>query len=136
MKKYLIILIFLIGTLSVYGQGFVNFVPIEKNTGSTNYSNTNTCSHKKSTIGYILDENGYIKKKINLKVSVESTKFSETVKIVSYYNVVQGFSANWVDVSVLAQPIGAQIPMNKRQKVAYANFMYWAYWNIDIIWFN
>ena len=144
MKKLLITVISVFFTLNTFAQ-FATFEPIinEASTPSSrpnNYSNTrdnnSNMNSTTSTTGYVLDESGQLVKRIQIKVSIQETNFGEKIKIVSYYSVNPGFGANWISTSTTAQAIDGEIPISAQQKVAYANFMYWAYIANQKIWFN
>ena len=136
MKKSTILFVMLFIVGKCFAQ-FATFEPIiNEMPGSMSGSRSSGDVGSTSQVtGYILDENGFVDKKVKLKVVVSNTAYGESIKITGYYNVIPGFSANWVSTSVSAQPIGGQSPITAQQKVAYANFIYWAYWNGDKIWF-
>lgn len=138
MKNILIFLAFALTVSTVFAQGgMATFKPIVPSTPQPMQSGfQNDVGELTKSTGYILDESGYVKSKIQIKVSSQITAFGESMRIVSYYNVVPGFGANWESVSVDAHSIGGQLPITQQQKVAYANFSYWASWGSEIIWFN
>lgn len=135
MKKRTIILIMLFISMKGFAQ-FATFDPIMPNTPASGSTTSNDEGEIARTTGYILDNSGYVIRKLHLKVSVETTSFGESVRIVSFYNVNKGFGAGWENVSVPAQAVGGQTPITEQQKVAYSNFNYWAFWGTDQIWFS
>ncbi|MDD4821704.1 MAG: hypothetical protein PHI48_04000 [Bacteroidales bacterium] len=140
MKKLIIITVILLSSASCFAQ-FATFEPIvSKVPNSSNNpipsGSSDDIGEVTRTTGYILSDSGSVMRKIQLKVSTKTTEFGESVRIIAYYNVIPGLDATWNKVSVRAQAIGGELPITKQQKVAYANFTYWAYWNFGKIWFK
>lgn len=94
----------------------------------------------KTTTGYILDNSGNITKKVQLKIKAITENSKTTVYIVSYYNVDPTFGGGkWSDFpyKMTAYDFAGKVPITNLEKVAYANFTYYAFWDgSGKIWFN
>lgn len=134
MKRVILIaLVFLGVSLNGFSQ-LLEFKPFIG--GSSTQSSQQDLGETYRTTGYIINLDGKIVKKLQLKVSVESSMYGDIIRIVGYYRVIDGFGASWERVSVTANAIGASMPVFEQEKRAYGNFMYWAYWGNDKIYFN
>ncbi len=135
MKK-IVFLLFLM-SISFHGFSQIVYTPsIPNRSGSFYQNNQDDPGETYRTTGYILNSSGQIVKKIQIRVSVNSSPFGEIVKIVAYYRVIEGLGAYWERVSISANTVKGQIPVFDEDKVGYNNFMYWANWGASKIWFN
>lgn len=138
MKKVILLALVLFCFLLNGVSQFLEFRPYNSpssNSSSSQYYQQDTGQTYRTT-GYILNSQGYIVKKIQIKVSVVSSGYRDVVKIVAYYRVAEGFGAQWEKVSITANEIGGSIPVFEDEKRVYSNFTYWANWGTDKIWFN
>lgn len=134
MKTIIFILFFFTSLIS--NAQWATFTPVERSfPNQSNVSQSNSITSTRTT-AYVLNLSGEVEKKFQIKIEEEIIGGREYYKVVAFYQSNGFTNDGWIKTSVNAHQINSTVAFNRLEKVAYANFTYYAYINGDKIWFN